>query len=160
MDRIIIETRDGDCPSYVFRPLVGAPWQEGTDFADHTALSGEPGTRAPHVPITEAGHNRSTLDLFDRDFVLLSVSNDWHRVAGDQAKGGFALRPVQFGIDITAAGNADLAAGLGLGEGGALLIRPDGFVAWRATERSPDPADELTAALEQLGLQGGLRPGT
>ena len=34
MDRIDIETRDGTCPSYVFRPLVGAAWPAVLVFMD------------------------------------------------------------------------------------------------------------------------------
>jgi carboxymethylenebutenolidase len=34
MDRIVIKTQDGDCASYVFRPLVGAPWPAVLVFMD------------------------------------------------------------------------------------------------------------------------------
>ncbi len=34
MDRIFIETQDGDCPSYVFHPLEGAPWPAVLVFMD------------------------------------------------------------------------------------------------------------------------------
>ena len=39
------------------------------------------------------------------------------------------------------------AALYGVGTGGATLVRPDGFVSWRATELHSDPADELAGAL-------------
>jgi putative polyketide hydroxylase len=41
----------------------------------------------------------------------------------------------------------------GTGAAGALLVRPDGFVNWRARERSADPVGELTRALRHaLGI--------
>ena len=40
-----------------------------------------------------------------------------------------------------------VAALYGIGADGAALIRPDGFVAWRATAAEPDPEDALTRAL-------------
>ncbi len=39
-------------------------------------------------------------------------------------------------------------------ESGASLVRPDGYVAWRASSHTPDAADRLTTALRQvLALQ-------
>ena len=36
-----------------------------------------------------------------------------------------------------------------------VLVRPDGFVAWRNADVSDDPTRELTAALSQLLAVGG-----
>ncbi|MFB9331325.1 aromatic-ring hydroxylase C-terminal domain-containing protein, partial [Actinoplanes octamycinicus] len=38
----------------------------------------------------------------------------------------------------------------GLAPGGAALVRPDGFVAWRAARRPADPAGALTEALRTV----------
>jgi len=35
----------------------------------------------------------------------------------------------------------------GIGPDGAALVRPDGFVAWRASATDPDPETELVGAL-------------
>jgi putative polyketide hydroxylase len=40
-------------------------------------------------------------------------------------------------------------AAAGLSPSGALLVRPDGFVAWRAPAAPPDPAADPAAALRQ-----------
>ena len=39
---------------------------------------------------------------------------------------------------------------------GAILVRPDRFVAWRSKEASPTPASDLKSALSQV-LQRTLR---
>ncbi|NUS13087.1 MAG: hypothetical protein HOY69_17095, partial [Streptomyces sp.] len=45
---------------------------------------------------------------------------------------------------------ADWAAAHTTGEDGAVLVRPDGFVAWRAAGRCADPEAELAAVLRQV----------
>ena len=48
----------------------------------------------------------------------------------------------------------------GLGPGGALLVRPDQHVAWRASDLPADPGLALRRALAALGLDHGpARPG-
>jgi hypothetical protein len=37
-----------------------------------------------------------------------------------------------------------------LSDSGAVLVRPDGFVAWRAKERTDDPQAELTRAFDTI----------
>jgi aklavinone 12-hydroxylase len=45
----------------------------------------------------------------------------------------------------------EFAAAYGIGEGGASLIRPDGFVAWRSTTPADaDAAGQLRAVLTRL----------
>ena len=102
-----------------------------------------PGTRLPHVWIggrpAEAGHYDpsspvSTLDLFGRHFVLL-VGRDgqpWHDAARQLQTNAIRVDVHHIGTDITLA-NGDLGDALGVGAGGASLVRPDGFVAWRST---------------------------
>ncbi|MBD2827423.1 hypothetical protein ID875_01345 [Streptomyces globisporus] len=38
----------------------------------------------------------------------------------------------------------------GITTGGAVLVRPDGFVAWRAAGQPADPAVELSAVVHRL----------
>lgn len=87
---------------------------------------GRPGTRAPHVVLRDG---RSTLDLFGRNFVLLtgSKANRWREDV--QA----ALVPV----DVHEIGEAGFLEAYGITPEGAALIRPDGFVAWRANQYQP-----------------------
>ena len=99
--------------------------------ADHippAELRGQPGTRAPHVAL---GPDRSTLDLFGRELVLLSA-----RTA--------ANLPVRMHA-IDAPGFTET---YGITPDGATLVRPDGIVAWRSPDRF-DPA-ELDGALATI----------
>jgi hypothetical protein len=55
-----------------------------------------PGFRAPHLPVTVGGIERSTLDLFGRDFVLLAGRDGerWCAAAGPAGDSfGVSVRP-------------------------------------------------------------------
>src|SRR5262249_46053259 len=96
--------------------------------------SGRPGTRAPHVEL----NGGSTLDLFDRAFVVLSAAEHWCTPA--RAVGLAAHR-------IEAPAFADA---YGTGPEGAVLVRPDGFIAWRSLARQEDPERVLAEALARV----------
>lgn len=88
------------------------------------AWRGQPGTRAPHVWLAP---RLSTLDLLQRGWVVLSDDERW-------------------GPTTTRLDGAALAA-LGLAPGGAALVRPDGYIAWRAPGLPADPAAALAQAI-------------
>jgi hypothetical protein len=118
-------------------------------WEDPATPSGRPGFRAPHVPVTVNGAERSMLDLFGRDFVLLAGTEggawcDAARAAGDAL--GIDVRTYRFGTDLTG-GDGALETSYGTGATGAALVRPDGFVAWRATASHADPEGELSRVL-------------
>jgi putative polyketide hydroxylase len=101
------------------------------------ALDGRPGTRAPHVWIEGLAHRSSTLDLLGRGFVLL---------AGPDA-GTWCEAAARLPVPVRCERITEHAA-LGIRRDGALLVRPDGFVAWRA-KRSGDGAS-LTRAMQKI----------
>jgi 2-polyprenyl-6-methoxyphenol hydroxylase-like FAD-dependent oxidoreductase len=118
---------------YVYRSSAVLP-EEGADdalFENPHEPSGRPGTRAPHVDLG----GRSTLDLFGRGFVVLSAAEPWREAA--RAAGLEAHR-----IEVPA-----FAEAYGTGPDGAVLVRPDGFIAWRAREARPDGQVVLENAL-------------
>ena len=96
-------------------------------------VRGQPGTRAPHVPLAP---DRSTLDLFGRGFVV--------------------LRPAGPGVDEWAPPGAEahvveargFAEAYGISPEGACLVRPDGIVGWRSNG-APE-RDELAGALDSI----------
>ncbi|MGH3972326.1 MAG: FAD-dependent monooxygenase [Pseudonocardiaceae bacterium] len=115
-------------------------------------LTGEPGTRAPHVMVERNGTALSTLDLFGRHFVLLAGPDGegWPAAVGTVGRDlGIELDCYLVGTDVTDV-TGSWAGSYGVNAGGAVLVRPDGFVAWRATQASDTPAAELAAALGQL----------
>jgi len=102
-----------------------------------SVVAADAGERAPHAWVTVDGRRRSTLDLFDGRLTLL-VGKDaaaW-RAAADRVAGGPPLTVV------------DVADALAeYVQGGAVLVRPDGHVAWRAAT-TECPEAQLRAALD------------
>ena len=138
-------------------PAICPLGQDGREAHCHPrAAHAKPGTRAPHILLERAGRAISTLDLFGRNFVLL---------IGPQGEGwlGAARRAsLQYGLPLDAwRVDADLGDSSGqfgaayqTGPAGAVLIRPDGFVAWRSTEPPRSPDEVLSTALFHLLCRG------
>ncbi|MER7964558.1 FAD-dependent oxidoreductase [Streptomyces ardesiacus] len=118
-------------------------------------LSGAPGSRAPHLWLRRDEERLSTLDLYEDSLVLLSDAaqpTGWHEAATEVAA---AMRVPLTSYRVGGSAGADLvpddeetdwARAHGVTRGGAVLIRPDGFVAWR----SPGPAPDPQAMLRQV----------
>ncbi|HEX4221167.1 MAG TPA: FAD-dependent monooxygenase [Pseudonocardiaceae bacterium] len=112
-------------------------------------LSGEPATRAVHLPVTRDGEDISTLDLYGRNFVLLAGSSGgaWVDAAGKvSATLGVPVDAYRIGTDLLDK-EGKFGAAYGVGGAGAALVRPDGFVAWRSTGGAAGPVEELAAVL-------------
>jgi putative polyketide hydroxylase len=99
-----------------------------------------PGTRLPHVWLEP---ERSTVDLWASGFALVTGPDG---DAWEQAAEGLTSAPA---AGLTAAPTTELAVGRldALASGAALLVRPDGFIAWRADDLPTDPAEALRQAL-------------
>ena len=123
----------------------------------HPAQSaGRPGSRAPHLPVELAGASVSTLDLFGTAFVLLAGAEGraWH----DAARGAADARAVP--LDAYVVGGGELrdpggafAAAYGISPAGAVLVRPDGFVAWRARDATGTSEAAIGDVLDALLLR-------
>lgn len=117
------------CPAGAF---VAEPGTDDELFEDPASPSGRPGTRAPHVPLNRPGGVQSTRSFYGRHFVLLTGTHgtSWAGGATQAARNlGIAL-PVQVLGD-----EADgWAAAHGVTESGAVLVRPDGIIAWRRAD--------------------------
>ncbi|HYD23929.1 MAG TPA: FAD-dependent monooxygenase [Croceibacterium sp.] len=102
---------------------------------------GHPGSRVPHAWL---GEGASTIDCAANGFALLTApdAQRWRDAAAGLT--GLPLELVKL--------DGDSAARGGIGQSGALLARPDGFVAWRT-------ADDAEASAETLGevLASALR---
>ncbi|MEU5974930.1 FAD-dependent monooxygenase [Streptomyces sp. NPDC047315] len=120
---------------------------------DRMRITAEPGTRAPHLWVTRAGTRISTLDLYERVPVLLCGEGSvWCEAARhDAARLSVPLEVLAFGrgpgADLVPEDEVDWAAVHGVEPGGALLVRPDGFVAWRAAGPVPAPEAAVAEAL-------------
>ncbi len=123
-----------------------------TEHVEPPATIGEraaPGRRAPHAWLDVTGRRISTLDLFDGRLTLLTGSrgSDWCAAADRLALGDLPLTVLGFGRDLPDP-DGSLALRYGVGARGAVLVRPDGFVAWRASSPSGDRVEVLGSAVD------------
>ncbi|MFI6684824.1 FAD-dependent monooxygenase [Streptomyces sp. NPDC050485] len=116
--------------------IHGAPAGDAVDL-----LAGQTGTRAPHLWLERGGRRLSTLDLFGPGFTLLTGGD-----AVADAAWADAAKALPVTVHHILGGPADSAADdgalrdpagtwparAGLQPRGALLVRPDGFVAARS----------------------------
>ncbi|MFF4550441.1 FAD-dependent oxidoreductase [Streptomyces sp. NPDC001435] len=122
-------------------------------------LAGQPGSRAPHMWLHRGDERISTIDLYERSLVLLTDAPDdagWHAAARRVAdRDGVRLDAYRIGpgpdADLTYDSDTDDWAQVhGTTADGAVLVRPDGFVAWRAPGAVPDPEAALRKVLATL----------
>ena len=104
------------------------------------------GQRAPHAWVTVQDRRISTLDLFADRLTLLTGPDGerWRAEAAELADEGVPIVSYSVGREFADPDGA-FAAAYGLGSGGAVLVRPDGYVAWDSAYSSG-----LTAAVQAL----------
>jgi putative polyketide hydroxylase len=142
---------------YQSAAVLGAP-EDLRPALPITELTGQPGTRAPHIWLTRHGQRLSTIDLFGRDYVLLTGPDGsaWVDAARSVTHTGVGAYRISDDGDV-ADSEGRWAEAYGVTDSGAVLVRPDGFVAWRSADVLDDPARELSAALSGLLAVGGHR---
>ncbi|GLW06796.1 FAD-dependent oxidoreductase [Microtetraspora sp. NBRC 13810] len=125
----------------------------GTEVEQRAA----PGTRAPHLWLHADGVRITVHDLFHDAFVLLTGADGgaWAEAARQVAeRTAVPLRAYQVGPASAAVELIDIDGGwqprYNLGRDGAVLVRPDGYVAWRGGPPAGDAAARLTGALDQV----------
>ena len=131
----------------------GAPEAAVDDPVTEYVPSARPGSRAPHVWLRRGNEQISTIDLFGPHFVLLAGRDGdaWRRAAQGIDLSWPALIAHSVGKD------GDLGdpdghwhQAYGVDTDGAVLVRPDGHVAWRSRSGVSNPAEILRAALDRL----------
>lgn len=100
------------------------PPRYANPVTDYTP-SGRPGGRAPHAWLTRGGARVSTIDLVGKRFALRASGAAW------RADGAWHTT-------------------YGLEAGSAMLVRPDGYVAWRGRGAEPEPAASLPSAMASI----------
>jgi 2-polyprenyl-6-methoxyphenol hydroxylase-like FAD-dependent oxidoreductase len=117
------------------------PDDDGRLWEDPHEPTAMPGMRAPHLEVARDSRPVSLLDLFGRDFVVLAgAGGDAWCTAAETLGVGAYRESADFGSE-------RFAELYGVGDAGAVLVRPDGFVAWRA--RGAGSADDLRGALSR-----------
>jgi putative polyketide hydroxylase len=129
------------------------PVKVGNPVTDYVPTA-RPGGRAPHAWLERDGARLSTLDLFGDGFVLLAGPDGaaW-KDAALAAAGELAV--ALSGLTVGAGGDLADPAGAwldlyGLAPSGAVLVRPDGYVAWRTPTATAAPRRDLLTALRGL----------
>jgi 2-polyprenyl-6-methoxyphenol hydroxylase-like FAD-dependent oxidoreductase len=147
---------------YVYRSrAIAAEGDDGAGHADPRTTHARPGSRAPHLWIERDGRRSSLLDLLGQHFVLLTAAegSTWRETARRAAAAHPGLELDVWGVDgpDLATEDGSFAAGYGVSDCGAVLVRPDGVVAWRA--RSDSPAEQAALDPAVGAALGEPRPG-
>ena len=130
--------------------VIGAP--DGELYENPHEPSATPGTRAPHVWLERDGARISTLDLVGPQLALVAGPKGqvWceaaREAAGELGVPLAAHRVGPEGLDDVEGRFAEIYR---LGESGATILRPDGFIAWRSSDGDHPAAvgDALRAIL-------------
>jgi putative polyketide hydroxylase len=156
-DRIKFWLDDMDNHLHSVGQALGFRYEQGAVIADGTvprpldprvySPSDRPGGRFPHLWLDFA-RKQSTLDWFDKNFVLVAgpLGAEWLE-AGRRVSAKLALP-----IERRTLPQVEEARGFRMGLRGAVLVRPDGHVAWRLPYLPQDPdraiGDVLTTLLQ------------
>ncbi|MFE3450580.1 FAD-dependent monooxygenase [Nonomuraea sp. NPDC059194] len=132
--------------------ILSEPDDDGLPMEDPRVPTGRPGSRAPHVVLDWDGRPISALDLFGSGFVLLAgpYGQQWvdaGRAVRDRL--GVRLAPHRIGgelLDVEGVWQERY----GVGGSGAVLVRPDGYIAWRSHGADLDPVGTLESALGRI----------
>lgn len=109
------------------------------------AQRADPGARAPHVWLDE-GHGRSTIDAFGAAMVLVAASASPWIEALPRAVDGTGIP-----VDVLTAARAEMQAAYRVDDTEAVLVRPDGHVAWRSDASIPSSESLRSALLTATG---------
>ncbi len=115
--------------------------------------SARPGRRAPHVWLERGGERISTIDLFGTRFVLLTGPDGeaWRKAAAEVAGPDRPELVAQMiGAEEISDPEGTWLAAYEIEADGAVLVRPDGYVAWRMRNQPQDPQALLTAAFDGI----------
>jgi putative polyketide hydroxylase len=123
----------------------------GTDdglLEDLGPLEAAVGQRLPHVWLGAGERRRSTLDLVDAGLLLLTAGA---RTAWDAAAG---LIEDDVPLQVVPVEGDAFASAYRLQAGGAVLVRPDGMIAWRTEQLPEQAADALRMAVDVALARG------
>ena len=119
--------------------VPGGEDDDGLPYTDPRESRGLPGTRAPHCWLDLDGQRVSTLDLIGRRLALLTGSD------GAAWSGAF-----DGSVDVHRLGGDDFHQAYGISPSGAVLVRPDGYVGWRAADGAGATEDAAARVLSSL----------
>lgn len=139
---------------YESTAIIAEPPALNNNVAATSRLTCQPGRRAPHIWLERDGQCLSTIDLYDQTLTLLTGSDgaQWR----EAARMVTATSGVPLSIYTAGQGgdlqdvNPNWREAYGIYADGALLIRPDGFVAWRQHGAADNHRAVLMQVVEQI----------
>jgi len=138
-------------------PDGSAPLAAEDPVNDYTP-SGRPGGRAPHLWLEKDGSRSSTLDCFGKGFTVLAGPQgaNWETALRENAWPEHEHLPSQFVLaPASDESGARLQELYGIEPDGAVLVRPDGYIAARFPSlASSSPMELSRAAAKAVGLAG------
>ncbi|HSR98567.1 MAG TPA: FAD-dependent monooxygenase [Kofleriaceae bacterium] len=163
------DTPAGAAPVADSAPVAAAadaPATPASAFEDPRTPSGRPGIRAPHFELQHGQKRMPIHDAFNKAFTLLvgAQGHGWADAAHAVARQRGLELPViriheraEQRSEGRAEGDIDatdvdrrFAKTYGVTDTGAVLVRPDGIVAWRSRAAVADPTSALAAALTTI----------
>ena len=102
--------------------------------------------RAPHIWIERKGHSMSTLDLFGKGFTLLAGPHG----AAWCTSASIAASQSGVRLDAYIVEAERFPESYGISSSGAVLVRPDGVIGWRAAGYEGASAATIPQILSKL----------
>ena len=158
----IQEAVDGQLPHYVSYGLdLGGVYEDGALVRDGEAIlnaaenpvdytpNAQPGARFPHFWVDQDGRRRSVHDLLSYDAFTLILGSDggeWKQLLSSLTSCSLKINLVEIGAEQDT--HDSLSHICGMAANGAILVRPDGHVAWREKSFPKDARSSLESALQ------------
>ncbi|KAJ5784899.1 uncharacterized protein N7503_010111 [Penicillium pulvis] len=115
---------------------------------------GQPGTHLPHFWVERDGTRVPILGVVDSTWTLVSASNRWNVAVSElNDRSSIKIQSVCLGIGVSVCGDVDVQMLLGISSSGAVLVRPDGYIAWRSVELQVDAGKILGSTFSQVAFQ-------
>jgi len=131
----------------------GTPPAALDDAVTQYVPSARPGSRAPHVWLRRGDEEISSIDLFGPQFVLMAGAKGeaWRRAAQGVAISWPPLVTHVIGKDSEISDpDGNWHSAYGIEPEGAVLVRPDGYVAWRSQTSVSNPESTLRGVFDRL----------
>jgi 2-polyprenyl-6-methoxyphenol hydroxylase-like FAD-dependent oxidoreductase len=131
----------------------GTPAAALEDIVTQYVPSARPGSRAPHVWLKRGNEEISSIDLFGPRFVLMAGAQGdaWRRAAQGIAISWPPLVAHVIGKDSEIGDPDGTWHGVyGIDPDGAVLVRPDGYVAWRSRGGVSNPEAALREVFDRV----------
>ncbi|KAJ5484041.1 hypothetical protein N7539_005837 [Penicillium diatomitis] len=116
--------------------------------------NGQPGTHAPHVWCFQEGKKLPIIDLLRKEtWTLLteSDSTEWRKaVRFVNGKSSLSITYLPFGGNVLLDEEDDFQTLFGISSSGAVLVRPDGYIAWRSMKAPPNAEQTLNEVFSRV----------